>query len=40
MNTGITSTRVTVIYYDAATGAAVGTPQSSSLASHAFWGLY
>ena len=40
MNTGITSTTVTVNYFNAASGAAVGTPQTQTLASHAFWGLY
>jgi len=40
MNTGTASTTVTVSYFDAATGAAVGTPQAQTLAPHAFWGLY
>jgi hypothetical protein len=40
MNTGTTSTTVTVTYYDTATGAAVGAPQTQTLAPHAFWGLY
>jgi hypothetical protein len=40
MNTGAGSTTVTVNYYDTATGAAVGTPQTQTLAPHAFWGLY
>jgi streptogramin lyase len=40
MNTGSTATTVTVTYYDTASGAAVGTPQSQSLQSNAFWGLY
>jgi hypothetical protein len=40
MNTGVTSTTVTVSHFNAATGAAVGTPQTQTLASHAFWGLY
>jgi Bacterial Ig-like domain (group 3) len=40
MNTGSGSTTVTVNYYDTATGAAIGTPQTQALASHAFWGLY
>jgi hypothetical protein len=33
-------TTVTVNYYDAVTGAAVGTVQTQTLAPHAFWGLY
>jgi hypothetical protein len=40
MNTGTASTTVTVNYYDTVTGAAVGTPQTQTLAPHAFWGLY
>jgi Galactose oxidase, central domain len=40
MNTGAASTTVTVTYYNTATGAAVGAPQTLTLASHAFWGLY
>jgi len=40
MNTGAGSTTVTVNYYNTATGAVVGTPQTLSLAPHAFWGLY
>jgi lysozyme len=40
MNTGSASTTVTVSYYDVITGAAVGTAQTLTLASHAFWGLY
>ncbi len=40
MNTGTASTTVTVNYYNTATGAAVGTPQTLTLAPHAFWGLY
>jgi hypothetical protein len=40
MNTGAASTTVTVNYYDTVTGAAVGTPQSLTLAPNAFWGLY
>jgi len=40
MNTGTASTTVTVTYYNTGTGAAVGTPQVHTLASHAFWGLY
>jgi hypothetical protein len=31
---------VQVSYYDAITGAPIGTPQALSLAPHAFWGLY
>ncbi len=40
MNTGTSSTTVTVSYYDAFTGAAIGTAQTHTLASQAFWGLY
>src|ERR1700674_4523729 len=40
MNTGTTSTTVTVTYYNTSSGAAVGTPQTQVLAPHAFWGLY
>jgi hypothetical protein len=40
MNTGSSGTTVTVNYFDTSTGAAVGTPQTQTLASHAFWGLY
>jgi outer membrane protein assembly factor BamB len=40
MNTGTGSTTVTVTYYNTATGAAVSTPQTLTLAPHAFWGLY
>jgi hypothetical protein len=40
MNTGSASTVVQVSYYDAATGATIGTGQLQSLAPHAFWGLY
>ena len=40
MNTGFASTTVTVNYYDTVTGAAVGTVQTQTLASQAFWGLY
>jgi hypothetical protein len=39
MNAG-TATTVTVTYFDAATGAPVGTPQSQLLQPNAFWGLY
>jgi hypothetical protein len=40
MNTGSASVVVQVSYYDAITGAPIGTPQALSLAPHAFWGLY
>ena len=40
MNTGTASTLVTVNYFDAATGAAVGSAQTNTLAPHAFWGLF
>ena len=40
MNTGTGITTVTVSYFNAATGAATGTPQMQTLAPHAFWGLY
>jgi alpha-tubulin suppressor-like RCC1 family protein len=40
MNTGSASTTVTVSYYDAITGATVGTPQMLVLAPRAYWGLY
>ena len=40
MNTGTSSTTVIVSYYDTATGAAIGTAQTQTLAPHAFWGLY
>ena len=40
MNTGATATTVTVTYYDTATGAMIGAPQSLSLQPNAFWGLY
>jgi len=40
MNISAASTTVTVTYYDAVTGAAIGTPQTKTLAPHAFWGLY
>jgi hypothetical protein len=40
MNTGLASTAVTVNYYDTASGAPVGTPQTQTLAPHAFWGLF
>ena len=40
MNTGTSSVLLIVGYYDASTGASVGTPQTRTLAPHAFWGLY
>lgn len=40
MNTGSTSTTITVSYYLASTGASVGTPQTVTLAPRAAWGLY
>jgi alpha-tubulin suppressor-like RCC1 family protein len=40
MNTGAVGISVTVTYYDIATGAVLGTPQSHGLAPNAFWGLY
>lgn len=40
MNTGTASATVTVTYYNTSTGAAIGTPQTQTLAPHAFWGLY
>ena len=40
MNTGTASTTVTVSYYDAFSGAAIGTVQTQTLAPNAFWGLY
>jgi hypothetical protein len=40
MNTGTIGTTVTVNYYDAFTGAAIGTPQTQTLVPHAFWGVY
>jgi hypothetical protein len=40
MNTGTASTTVTVNYFDAGSGAAVGTTQTQVLAPNAFWGLY
>jgi hypothetical protein len=40
MNVLGTSTTVTVSYFDVATGASIGTPQTKSLAGHAFWGVY
>ena len=40
MNTGSTTTHVTVTYYDAATGAALTPTQQTDLAAHAFYGPY
>jgi len=40
MNTGTGSTTVTVRYFDAFSGAAIGTVQTQTLAPQAFWGLY
>jgi hypothetical protein len=40
MNTGAGSITVTVNYYNTATGASVGSPQTQTLAANAFWGLY
>jgi alpha-tubulin suppressor-like RCC1 family protein len=40
MNTGITATTVTLNYYDAATGATVGTQQTQTIQPKAFWGPY
>jgi alpha-tubulin suppressor-like RCC1 family protein len=40
MNTGTSSTTVIVVYFDASTGAAIGTAQTQVLAPYAFWGLY
>ncbi len=40
MNTGAVGISVTVTYYDTATGAAVGTPQTQPLAPNASWDLY
>jgi hypothetical protein len=40
MNTGSAATMVTVTYYDTATGAQAGTPESQTLQPNAFWGLY
>ena len=40
MNTGSSSTTVTVTYYDPGTGTQVGTPDSLLLQPNAFWGLY
>jgi hypothetical protein len=40
MNTGSAGTTVQVTYFDAVTGAPIGTAQLQTLAPHAFWGLY
>ena len=40
MNTGITATTVTLTYYDAVTGATVGTHQTQTMQPKAFWGPY
>jgi hypothetical protein len=40
MNTGRGATTVTLTYYDAATGAPIGTPQTQTIQSRAFWGPY
>jgi len=40
MNSGSTTTTVTVSYYDTSTGAAIGAPQANSLAANAYWGVY
>jgi hypothetical protein len=40
MNAGTAATTVTVTYYDTATGAQVGLPQSNLLQPNAFWGLF
>jgi hypothetical protein len=40
MNTGSTPATVTVDYFDAGTGAPVGTRQTQTLAANAFWGVY
>jgi hypothetical protein len=40
MNTGTSSTTVTVTYHDTATGAQVGNSQNQTLQPNAFWGLY
>jgi len=40
MNTGSAATTVTVTYFDTASGAAVGTPDTTTLQPNAFWGLY
>jgi len=40
MNTGTGSVTVQLSYYDAATGASIGSAQVQTLAPHAFWGVY
>jgi hypothetical protein len=40
MNTGAMGATVTVSYFDTATGAPIGTPQSKVLPMGAFWGVY
>jgi hypothetical protein len=40
MNTGAIGSTVTVTYFDTATGAPIGTPQSKVLPMGAFWGVY
>jgi hypothetical protein len=40
MNTGRGATTVTLTYYDADTGAVIGTPQTQTIQSRAFWGPY
>jgi hypothetical protein len=40
MNTGAMGATVTVTYFDTATGAPIGTPQSKVLPMGAFWGVY
>ena len=40
MNAGTAAATVTVTYYDTATGAQVGSPQSNLLQPNAFWGLF
>lgn len=40
MNTGANPVTVTISYFEASTGAAVGTPTSKMLPPNAFWGVY
>jgi GH25 family lysozyme M1 (1,4-beta-N-acetylmuramidase) len=40
MNTGSSSTVVTVTYYNSGSGATIGTSRVQTLGPHAFWGLY
>jgi hypothetical protein len=40
MNTGSSSTTVSVSYFDAFTGGPIGTPQVQTLSPRAFWGVY